>query len=77
MIYDIKYFSTITFIMSLTLSLARMWVGHQHFWDWYYILELAHHDCFLLLLLFFNIFYLGRFVGPDFGYFEPDLEFLD
>lgn len=28
-------------------------------------------------LFFFFIFYLGRFVGPDFGYFEPDLEFLD
>lgn len=39
---------------------------------WYYILELAHHDSG-----FFFIFYLGRFVGPDFGYFEPDLEFLD
>lgn len=35
---------------------------------WYYILELAHHD---------SVFYLGRFVGPDFGYFEPDLDFLD
>lgn len=40
---------------------------------WYYILELAHHDS----VFFFFIFYLGRFVGPDFGYFEPNLEFLD
>lgn len=55
MIYDIKYFSTITFIMSLTLSLARMWVGHQHFWDWYYILELAHHDSVFFFLFFFYI----------------------
>lgn len=75
MIYDIKYFSTITFIMSLTLSLARMWVGHQHFWDFVDIT--FWNSLIMTLFFFFYIFYLGRFVGPDFGYFEPDLEFLD
>lgn len=56
MIYDIKYFSTITFIMSLTLSLARMWVGHQHFWDF---VDITFWNSLIMTLFFFFYILLG------------------